>query len=72
MPATYVRYILFKAARDRPIGSFPGSVSYYDYDQEAEALAAGEAWIASGNHPWYAVFGQTQDGRLVRIAGEDT
>lgn len=75
MPTPYVRFILFCAARDVPLGSAPDTVQYFTFDQEAEATAAGEAWITSPpakNHPWYRLYGQQQDGRLAEVAGEDT
>lgn len=74
MPSEYVRFILFKGGRFFALGAAADSVAYYDFDQQAEATAAGIAWLgaASVSNPWYAVFGQQENGRLVRVAGEDT
>lgn len=73
MPTSYVRFILFCAARDVSLGSAPDTIRYYDFDQEEEATAAGEAWIeGTTDHPWFRLYGQQQDGRLVEVDGEDT
>lgn len=74
MPNSYVRYLTFKGARFIALGADANSVAYFDFDDEAGAIAEGEDWIAAEGpaHPWYVVYGQQQDGRLVRIAGENT
>lgn len=75
MPSPYVRFVLFKGGRFYALGANAGSVTYWEHDREAEATASGEAWIAgeaAPMHRWFTLFGQMQDGHLVRLAGEDT
>lgn len=73
MATSYVRFILFCAARDVPLGSQPDTIRYYDFDQEEEATTDGEGWnLSPFDHPWFRLYGQQQDGRLVQVAGGDT
>lgn len=76
MANTYVRYVLFCAARNVPLGTRPDCVRFFDFEDpnQAVAVAAGEEWLTRPglDHPWYAVFGQAQNGHLARLAGEDT
>lgn len=76
MANTYVRYVLFCAARNVPLGTRPDCVRFFDFEDSnlATATAAGEEWLTriGLDHPWWALFGQALNGQLSRLAGEDT